>query len=160
MPYPTFVKTSFANVLIANDDEEDALMLTVALKSILPYCKTIITTDGIAALRYLKTNVPPDLVFLDLNMPLRRGLECLHALKSQPALSEIPVIVYSTSQNIKDIDACYKAGAKYYLLKPESFRSLQNLIKILYQHFASLKDHSTTIPKDKFVLRHIEQEFE
>lgn len=142
-------------VFIADDDDDDVELLTEALQQTFENVNIERVEDGYYMLKRLKDNsLKADLIFLDLNMPLRRGLECLNAIKSQPAYSDIPVIVYSTSQNIKDIDACYKAGAKYYLLKPESFRSLKHLIKILHNHFVSLKDHSKSIPKDKFVLRH------
>lgn len=146
-------------ILIADDDDDDAELLTEALHK--TFLEVVIerVTDGYYFLKKLKDKTfHADLIFLDLNMPLRRGIDCLNEIKSRPDYSTIPVIVYSTSQYIKDIDACYKAGAQYYLLKPESFQSLQNLVKILYEYFTNFNtNNNTTIPKDKFVLRDVNQ---
>jgi CheY-like chemotaxis protein len=65
--------SNLINILIADDDKDDALMLSEALQDILPSCNCITVPDGIAALRFIKTNVAPELVFLDLNMPLKNG---------------------------------------------------------------------------------------
>lgn len=143
-------------VFIADDDDDDVELLTEALQQTFEEVNIERVSDGYYFLKKLKDDsFEADLVFLDLNMPLRRGLECLNAIKSHPEFSHIPVIVYSTSQNIKDIDACYKAGAHYYLLKPESFQSLQDMVKILYEHFTSLNKNFKPTTKDKFVLRQV-----
>ncbi len=62
------------NILIAEDDKDDAEMLIEALRSVLPSGNCIVTKNGIECLRYLKTHDAPDLVFLDLNMPLKNGI--------------------------------------------------------------------------------------
>lgn len=120
---------SSINILIADDDKDDALLLTEALGDVLPSSNCIHTVDGIAALRFIKTNPSPDLVFLDLNMPLKNGLNCLKDISNLDLLPNTPIIIYSTSRNIKDIDEAYKYGAKFYIVKPASFNELKRIIK-------------------------------
>ena len=69
-------------------------------------------------MKYLKTLNKPVLTFLDLNMPGYNGLDCLKSIKANEGLSDMPVIVYSTCHYIKDIDACYKHNAHFYIVKP------------------------------------------
>ncbi len=120
---------SSINILIASGDPNDASQLTEALKNILPSCQPIFTTDGIAALRYIKTNAPPDIVFLDLNMPFKNGINCLKDIYNLNLLPGIPIIIYSTSNNIKDIDEAYKHNAAFYIIKPPSFKVLREIIQ-------------------------------
>lgn len=123
------MNTSSLNILIADDDNDDASLLTEALQDILPSCNCIYAADGIAAIGFIKNNPAPDLVFLDLNMPLRNGLNCLKDISSSNLLPATPVVIYSTSQNIKEIDQSYQYGAKFYIVKPSSFSELKRIIK-------------------------------
>jgi DNA-binding NtrC family response regulator len=138
-------------ILIADDDRDDALLLTEALQDLLPSGNCIHVTDGIAVLRYIKTNVKPELVFLDLNMPLKNGIDCLKDISNLDLLPNTPIIIYSTSINIRDIDQAYKYGASYYIIKPTSFNELR---KIIMQAMVILdRPGSERVEKSKFVLQ-------
>lgn len=117
------------NVLIADDDNDDAAMLTEALLEVLPSCNCVHVLDGNAAIKHIQTNPLPDLVFLDLNMPLKNGMSCLKEIYSSNALPTTPVVVYSTSKNSKDIDDAYEHRATFYIIKPTSFKELKKIIK-------------------------------
>ena len=117
------------NILIADDDSDDVKLIAEGLQDILPSCNCINVRDGIATLKFLKDNVQPDLVFLDLNMPLKNGIDCLKEISGQNLLSDTPIVIYSTSKNPEDIDAAYKYGAKFYIVKPASFTELKRIIK-------------------------------
>lgn len=143
--------TSSINILIADDDKDDALLLTEALQDILPSCKCIHVPDGIAALRHIKTNIEPDLVFLDLNMPLKNGINCLKDISNPDLLPNTPIVIYSTSKNIKDIDEAYKYGASFYIIKPASFRELCKIIKLAIVILG--KPKSERVDKSNFVLK-------
>jgi len=73
--------------------------------------------DGLAVLR-AQAKTRPTLVLMDLNTAGTDGREALAAIKVDPALKSIPVVVLSTSANPKDIDFCYAAGASAYHVKP------------------------------------------
>lgn len=116
-------------ILIADDDKDDVEFLKEALNSIMPSATIVHVSDGIAALRYVKTSQPPDLVFLDLNMPLKNGLNCLKDIHNLKLLPDTPIIIYSTSNSIDDIDEAYKYNASFYIVKPPSFKLLCDIIK-------------------------------
>jgi DNA-binding NtrC family response regulator len=142
---------STINILIADDDRDDALLLTEAVHDILPSANCIHVLDGIAALRHIKTNVEPDLVFLDLNMPLKNGLNCLKDISNLDLLPDTPIVIYSTSRNIRDIDESYKYGASFYIIKPASFRELCKIIKLAITLLG--KPKSERVEKSNFVLK-------
>lgn len=117
------------NILIADDDKDDVRLITEALQDIMPSCNCIQTKDGIATLHFIKTNVHPDLVFLDLNMPLKNGINCLKEIYNEKLLPDTPIVIYSTSKDVSDTDESYKYGAKFYIVKPASFTELKRIIK-------------------------------
>lgn len=142
---------SSINILIADDDKDDALLITEALQNILPSANCIHVRDGLAALRHIKTNIEPDLVFLDLNMPLKNGINCLKDISSLDLLPTTPIVIYSTSKNSSDIDEAYKYGASFYIVKPTSFKDLSKIIKLAITILG--KPKSERVDKSNFVLR-------
>jgi DNA-binding response OmpR family regulator len=71
-------------------------------------------------------SIVPDYIFLDINMPMMDGKQCLKALKSMPEFEAVSVIMYSTSTDTREIKECYKLGAEDFLIKPHSFEKLVN----------------------------------
>lgn len=67
----------------------------------------------------------PDVIFLDLNMPLLNGRKCLAVLKKTLFLQHIPIIIYSTTSNKKEIQEITEQGASYFLIKKPSFKELR-----------------------------------
>lgn len=77
----------------------------------------------------------PGLILLDLNLPGRDGREVLQQIKQDEVLKLIPVVIFTTSNNPKDIEACYRQGANSYLLKPMDFDRLKHSIQILIDYW-------------------------
>jgi DNA-binding NarL/FixJ family response regulator len=148
---PVLMNNSTIKILIADDDVNDAALLKEAIKDILPSANCIHVPDGVAALNYIKTNFEPDLVFLDLNMPLKNGINCLKDIFNLELLPDTPIVIYSTSKNIKDIDEAYKYGASFYIIKPTPFKELSKLIKLAITLLG--KPKSERVDKANFVLR-------
>ena len=123
------MNNSSLKILIADDDEDDALLLAEALLDHLPSCQCIHATNGLDALNYIKANVNPDIVFLDLNMPCKNGLECLTEIRKEPRLSNLPIIVYSSSTNMVDIHRSYIHKADLYMVKPFNTEHLKNALQ-------------------------------
>jgi DNA-binding NarL/FixJ family response regulator len=96
----------------------------------LPDASIVDVRDGIAALRHIKTSAAPDVVFLDLNIPLKNGLSCLKDIYNLELLPGTPILIYSTSHNIRDIDEAYKHDAAFYIIKPDSFKVLSEIISL------------------------------
>lgn len=91
-----------------------------------PSCNYFTAFNGEEAITGLAdATIPfPDVILLDLNMPLMNGRECLVALKQAPSLQHIPVIIYSTTSDKKEIREITELGAAYFLIKKPSFKQL------------------------------------
>ncbi|HEY9490312.1 MAG TPA: response regulator [Chryseosolibacter sp.] len=114
-------------VLNVDDDHEDREFFCDALREIDPSVVCLIAASGMEALALLQDQDPlPDYIFLDINMPMMDGKQCLKALKSISRLQSIPVIMYSTSTDTLEIKECYKLGAEDFLIKPHSYEKLVN----------------------------------
>ncbi|MGD0815611.1 MAG: response regulator [Verrucomicrobiota bacterium] len=114
-------------VLYAEDEENDALFLQRAFKLAAVEHKLIVVPDGQEAINYCSGAVGysnrdeyplPCLLLLDLNMPRRSGLEVLKWVRSEPAISTLPVIVLTSSLHDADVHRAYLQGANAYLVKP------------------------------------------
>ena len=85
----------------------------------------------------------PDLILLDLNMPKMGGEEALEAIRSDPELKRIPVVVLSTSLEPGDVHRSYNLGANSYITKPESFEGLTAVMKALASYWSEIVTVST-----------------
>ena len=121
------------NILLADDDKDDRFFFARALKELPIRTKLVTVTDGEKLMQYLDKNIDtlPDALFLDLNMPRKNGAECLEAIKSNKALKDFPIIIYSTSLNDSIADVLYQKGAHYYMRKCDFIDLVKQLQKIL-----------------------------
>lgn len=119
------------HILLADDDESDRLLFTQALAEL--KINTIVNTvkNGIELMEWLNmgNTLVPDLLFLDLNMPRKNGLECLKEIKSNEKLKDISIAIYSTSDNAKDMDETFRNGANVYITKPSDFKLLKKVLE-------------------------------
>jgi CheY-like chemotaxis protein len=127
------VKPELKNVKLIyfiDDDEEDALLFDSVVQSLNPSIRFVAFTHGHEALKALSTGREmPDVIFLDINMPLINGFECLTFLKTHPPLKSIPVIMFTTSRREKDLETCLSLGADYYVTKPNSYMELDQIVR-------------------------------
>lgn len=86
----------------------------------------------------------PGLILLDLNLPGTDGREVLRKIKQDEILKLIPVVVFTTSNNPRDIEACYRQGVNSYIVKPMDFNRLKQSIKILIDYWFD----TTVLPID------------
>lgn len=116
----------YSHLFIIDDDLEDQEIFIEAVKEVSEGIRCSSSTSGEEALQQLahQSNPPPDLIFLDLNMPKLNGKQVLREIKNIPAAKSIPVIMYSTSFAPRDIDEIKQIGAVHHLLKPSRFNEL------------------------------------
>lgn len=114
------------SILLVEDDKDDQLLFTDAVSEIDPAITCTVADNGLEALRLLEQKSPwlPAVVFLDLNMPHMSGMECLSAIKNVPEWASIPVVIFTTSNNVADREKSLKLGASDFITKPPSFESL------------------------------------
>ena len=77
----------------------------------------------------------PGLILLDLNLPGNDGREVLRRIKQDDNLKSVPVVIFTTSNNPKDIEACYRQGVNSYIIKPMDFRLLKRTIHTLLEYW-------------------------
>lgn len=113
-------------IFLADDDEDDCMFFSDALQEL--SMKTEVKTfgNGVDLMASLLNgeSILPDLVFLDLYMPLMDGEECLADIRDEDSLTDIPVIMYSTSFDEEKINILKEKGADRYLQKPSSYTEL------------------------------------
>ena len=139
----------FKNLLIAEDDKEDYLLLVEALEQIYSGFSIRRAVNGLELMGYLKSFEKPEVIFLDLNMPVRNGIQSLKLIKAIPEFRNIPVIIYSTSNYRRDINEAFSNEAHYYIVKPTS---LTALINALLDVFNRLVENGERPSKSNFVL--------
>ena len=127
----TLLNKKSVNVLLADDDEGSRTIFIEAIAEIAPQVTVSIEVNGRKLMNTLLApdGELPDIVFLDLNMPLKNGWECLQEIRNSNRLKNIPVIIFSTSANSEHIDKTYDYGANFYLIKPDSFKDLKLIAK-------------------------------
>lgn len=114
-------------VLNVDDDQEDREFFCDALREIDSTITCLVAGSGMDALSLLgELSALPDYIFLDINMPMMDGKQFLKILKTIPEFRSIPVIMYSTSTDTREIKECYKLGAEDFLIKPHSYEKLVN----------------------------------
>jgi len=126
---------ALTSILLVDDDKDDQLLFTDAVNEIDPAIICAIAGNGLEALRLLEEKSPwlPSVVFLDLNMPHMGGMECLAAIKNVPDWTSIPVVIFTTSNNIADREKSLALGASDFITKPPSFEALKHEISRIIQ---------------------------
>ncbi len=137
-------------ILLVEDNPGDILLTKEALSHMeLPF---FIHTagDGVHAMRFLRkqdkyADTPrPDIIILDLNLPVKDGREVLAELKADKNLRRIPVIVLSTSNRQQDITDVYDLGANSYIVKPIDFDEFCDIVKAIETFWFSVASLPTT----------------
>lgn len=124
-----------AQVLLVEDNEDDVELTLEALKDSRIKMDIHIVSDGMAAIKFLRNQGDyhdeprPDLILLDLNLPIMDGYEVLQEIRNDPDLTEIPVVVLTTSQNDEDVLKMYKLHANCYITKPIDFQEFTQVIR-------------------------------
>lgn len=141
------------NIVLADDDADDRFLFDEAISELDIKTKLSLFNDGKALMDYLllPNTVLPEIVFLDLNMPIKNGMQCLKEIRANNNLKELCVVIYSTSSSEEDIENTFINGANVYINKPNSFTALKKAIdkvlKINWQY------HTSALNRDNFLLR-------
>lgn len=119
------------HLLLADDDIDDCDFFKDAIDEISDLLNLTILNNGVALMEFLLNDsaIHPNLIFLDLNMPKKSGMECIAEIKSSDKLSHIPIIIYSTSLDHTVVNSLYQMGAHRYIQKPAEFASIKSVIK-------------------------------
>jgi CheY-like chemotaxis protein len=119
-------------ILYTDDDPDDFELMKEGLLQVAPQHTLHYVQHSEHFVARVK-ELLPDLIFLDYNMPLCDGKDCLEAIKTDPELKHIPIVMYCTSSSLNTLSECYSLGAVRYLLKPVDYAGI---IKGLHLIFA------------------------
>lgn len=147
------MEKDYIHIVLADDDEDDRLFFTDAFDELKMNTKVQTFNDGVELMNYLMTEnaVLPHVLFLDLNMPKKNGIECLHEIKANKRFDDIAIAIYSTSSSEEHIEETFVNGANIYIKKPNDFNTLKkvlsDVVTINWQY------HTSGLNKDNFLLR-------
>lgn len=143
----------YIHIILADDDEDDRLFFTDAFEELKISTKVQTYNDGAELMEYLNGDdaILPEILFLDLNMPKKNGIECLNEIKENEKFNDIAIAIYSTSSSEEHIEETFVNGANIYIKKPNDFETLKkvlsNVVTINWQY------QTSGLNKDNFLLR-------
>ena len=147
------MEKDYIHIILADDDEDDRLLFTDAFEELKINTKVNTFNDGVELMEYLNSPdaVLPNVLFLDLNMPKKNGIECLHEIKANERFKDIAIAIFSTSSSEEHIEETFVQGANIYIKKPSDFATLKkvlsDVVTINWQYYTS------GLNRDNFLLR-------
>ena len=147
------MQNDYIYIILADDDDDDRLFFTDAFGELKINTKVDTFSDGVELMNYLNKEdaLLPNVLFLDLNMPKKTGIECLNEIKANSKMSEIAIVIYSTSASEEDIEKTFVMGANIYIKKPDSFKKLKQVLSEVVS--INWQYHTNSLNKDNFLLR-------
>ncbi|MDN3493713.1 response regulator [Winogradskyella bathintestinalis] len=139
------------HLLLADDDIDDCDFFKEAIDEIGQLTLSILN-DGVELMNFLLAEPAnrPNLIFLDLNMPKKSGMECMEEIKSINKLKDIPIIIYSTSLDRTVVNHLYEMGAHHYIQKPGEFSNIKKVVEKAISLFTST--NSQLRSKEQFII--------
>lgn len=132
-----------AELVLIEDDEDDIYFFKEACSQLKQNISITVLGNGWEFIDYIENNSIKNKVFLlDLNMPKLGGLEALSKLQSNPKLSQMVIVTYTTSSRDKDIKDAYKLGVKSYLLKPNSMTEIKHMVEAVSQYWFTINSYT------------------
>ena len=139
------------NILLADDDADDRMFFSDATTGFPQHIQVTTVNDGIQLMQLLSEpeTILPAMLFLDLNMPVKNGFQCLSEIRNNDRLKNLFIIIYSTTANPAEIAEAYAGGANLFINKPNSFTGLKHIIEKVLS--LDIKEYSSPV-KERFIL--------
>ena len=123
-------------IFLIDDDKDDQQFFLTSLSEIDNTIQCNLANNGKDALDKLNSSsTTPDLIFIDINMPLMNGFECLTELRKQDRFDKTPIVILTTSKADAEAQCARVLGANVFLTKPSSVRSLQTKLQHVLTNF-------------------------
>ncbi len=147
------MQEDFILITLADDDEDDRLFFTDAFDEL--KINTVVNTvkNGRELISFLNhpETVLPNIIFLDLNMPILNGIDSLKEIKQNDKFKDIAIAIYSTSSSEEDIENTFVLGANIYIKKPSNFNDLKKILSDVVT--INWQYHTNGLNKENFLLR-------
>jgi CheY-like chemotaxis protein len=119
------------SIVLAEDNLEHCFFFRKALREVAPSVQLTDVHDGNKLIELLQSYLP-DLLFLDLNMPCKDGVQCIKEIREDRVYNRLPIVVFTMSSHDNSIQTAYGFGANLYMIKPNEYsKLLQSLNSIL-----------------------------
>jgi CheY-like chemotaxis protein len=144
-------------ILVAEDDENDVFLMQRAFVQARSQSALRFVSNGEEALAYLRAEGPytdrnqfpfPSLLLLDLKMPQKNGLEVLKIVRADADLKRLTVVIFTSSNQARDIDLALGLGANSYLVKPSDPRALASLLHRVEDYWLTLNQGSASVQRE------------
>jgi CheY-like chemotaxis protein len=146
------MNTPFLQILLADDDDDDRLFFKDAIDELRIRTSIITVNDGVELMEHLNKDdlIIPNVLFLDLNMPRKNGLQCLREIRSNELFNEVAIAIYSTSASEEDIEETFVQGANIYIRKPNDFNELKRIMGDVLS--LNWQYHTSGLNRENFLL--------
>lgn len=143
---------NIVEILLVDDDQDDRSIFNDALSELKMETSLTLLEDGRDLVGYLEDpkNKRPDILFLDLNMPYKSGVECLKEIRAIQKFRDLSVAIYSTSNSEKDMEDTFINGANIYIRKPNDFTQLKKVLTEVLS--INWQFHTSALNKETFLL--------
>ncbi len=139
------------DIVLVDDDADDRSIFSEALSELKIDTKLTLLEDGRNLLEFLENSAKlPDILFLDLNMPYKSGVECLIDIRKSNKFNDLSIAIYSTSSTDKDIEDTFINGANIYIRKPNNFANLKKVLNDVVN--MNFQFHNSGLNKETFLL--------
>lgn len=147
------MEREYIHIILADDDEDDRMFFSDAFEELKINTKVQTCNDGVELMKCLndEERVLPHVLFLDLNMPMKNGIECLEEIKANKRFDDIIIAIYSTSSSEEHIEETFIKGANIYIKKPSDFNELKKVLS--YVVTLNWQYHTSGLNKDNFLFR-------
>lgn len=147
------MKKNPLRILLADDDEADRLLFIEAFDELNAETSVQTVNDGVelmALLRQTAIENLPDILFLDINMPKKNGLDCLKEIRSDKKFKEVSLAIFTTSSSQRDMEDTFLLGANVYINKPNNFQNLKKILEKSLSYASVYQDPPFNM--DNFIL--------
>lgn len=147
------MEEEYIHIILADDDEDDRMFFMDAFDELKINTKVQTFINGVELMNYLNEadSILPNVLFLDLNMPMKNGIECLLEIKENERFNDIAIAIYSTSSSEEHIEETFVNGANIYIKKPNDFNALKKILSDVVT--LNWQYHTSGLNKDNFLLR-------
>ena len=147
------MEQEYIHIILADDDEDDRMFFTDAFDELKINTKVQTFINGVELMNYLNDEncILPNVLFLDLNMPKKNGIECLLEIKENERFNDIAIAIYSTSSSEEHIEETFVNGANIYIKKPNDFANLKKVLSEVVT--LNWQYHTSGLNKENFLMR-------
>lgn len=142
----------YINIILADDDEDDRNFFKDAFSELKISTRVNTFEDGVQLMDYLNSDdaILPQVLFLDLNMPKKNGMECLLEMRADKRFADVAIAIYSTSSSEEHIEETFVNGANIYIKKPNDFNLLKKVLSEVV--VINWQYHTSNLNKENFLL--------